>query len=394
MHLLVNRTASRIAPYMHHLFPPSGVSSRPFSIGPDSPFGVKLPTSLGSNISVKPTYKFENITNNGSNSSYWVHLAIASIVAFLTSCLKTGKAEESSETAAAKEAAAIAEKHGELWECIGRTPDIFGGYIYHYKLRKEFDEFSYEKIEQIFPALEPQTFRDILAIISMISQGRFKKLGYSTREDATGVYLDIPDKEALEGRFENLRKVHSGLKPLKIFSSEGVADDLAFILAYLNYDVLLSSGKEFIHDHFAHILPTLNLMLSYPEEYAVERDRIRGIIAYFLSRIIILEQMSEKDGFNDLKNQLPKLKTALGIAVDTLSAIPLIGVLEDRKLETFADNLFDLIEETRYREYWKKKFGEKFKSKAFAIHWERLANLEKPLAEESKIQATDIFAQP
>lgn len=45
-------------------------------------------------------------------------------------------------------------------------------------------------------------------------------------------------------------------------STKGIADDMEFIEAYFAHDSLLSSGKEFFHDHVAHIIPTIHLMLN------------------------------------------------------------------------------------------------------------------------------------
>src|ERR1700733_2701637 len=43
----------------------------------------------------------------------------------------------------------IAQKQGEIWECIGRTSDEYGGYIYHYKLRDEYD-YEYHTLRAWF----------------------------------------------------------------------------------------------------------------------------------------------------------------------------------------------------------------------------------------------------
>lgn len=50
--------------------------------------------------------------------------------------LKNGKRTEDEE---------IQNRSGYLWECIGRRPDQFGGFLYEFKLRKEFDDVTVEE---------------------------------------------------------------------------------------------------------------------------------------------------------------------------------------------------------------------------------------------------------
>ncbi len=409
MGILFSRIASRLGPRLQPLFQTSRASFRQFSYGRVSPLATRLANRLPKASTVIPKYNFGNTTNITGDRSYLGSLAAAVVSCIAYWFFRTINGSSASAQASISEVkchenidtreqdlAAIAQKQGHLWECIDRKPDEFGGYIYHYKLRKEFDfetlvlvghdhtkdengddelerveKASEEKTQQIFPAAEPEGFEDVSEILEFVSQGRFKKFGYSIKRDNTGVYLCIPDQEALEARFEKIRKFHPGSKPLKILSSEDVADDLTFIKAYLKYDVILG---EFVHDHFAHILPTLNLMLSFPEEYAIERERLRGVITTFLGRINLAEQMIEKGHLNDLKSQLPKIKTALGIAVDTLWAFPRMGTLENLNQDSFENTLLEVIEDS-FLKFWEKKFGEKFDRDAFANHWEQLVNL-------------------
>jgi len=219
-----------------------------------------------------------------------------------------------------------------------------------------------KKIDEIFPAVEPILFH---AHASYFHD--FEDLGYSYREDKSGIYINLPDKEVLEARFEKRRELHPSLKPLKIFSSEGVADDLSYAEAYLKYDVLLSSGKEFVHDHFSHIMPTISLMFT-PSEYSNnyfnffdERDRIRKIISKIICTIKTAEEVMKKNELASikLKDELPKLKTALGAAVDILWNTS--GFQSDylRRItyDNFVARILDVLCFGRYGMYAEKKFS-------------------------------------
>src|SRR5476651_1838468 len=140
-----------------------------------------------------------------------------------------------------QEQLAIAQKQGELWECTGRKPDQYGGNIYSYILKKEYDlelrtndsendmlshglkyDAVREKFSEIFPAIEPRSLKEARESIKTIQKF---DLGYGI----TGNILQVPDQEALEARFEKTRTKCNArsfeIAPLKIASSEGVADD-------------------------------------------------------------------------------------------------------------------------------------------------------------------------
>lgn len=391
MSSFIKRTASHFNSCLRSASQMSVHSFRQFNIGPvphqdkidklkmslvfqQNPFSAFLQPQ-------KNGYRFERAEETAGKMPFNRYFAFG-IAGFAVASLMFNKLEihatEKPDVSDQEELDAIAKKQGELWECIGRTPDEYGGYIYHYKFREKYrireeDDIKTKKdretalskkIDEIFPAVEPlpvpfdpkaDHFRD------------FKDLGYSYREDKSGVYTSLPDKEALEARFEKRRELHPSLKPLKVFSSEGVADDLSYAEAYLNYDVLLSSGKEFVHDHFAHIIPTISLMFTpsvYTNNYFHffdERDRIRKIISKIICSIKTAEEVMEKNelAYIKLKDELPMLKTALGASVDILwnTSDTEKEYLRGLKYDNFVLRFLDILCYGRFGRYAENKFG-------------------------------------
>ncbi len=321
----------------------------------------------------------------GSAASYWLFNAAEA---------ESPKIEPS-KTPEQEELDAIAQKQGEIWECIGREPDENGGYIYRFRLRDAYDFESWRlndgvdideesedvqaraeayirKVEEIFPAVEP-----ILAFLIRGESLMRSDLGYSLSYDKTGIYLNLPDKEALEARCEKLHKINPRFPLIKILSSDGVADDLAFIKAYLTYDLLLSSGKEFVHDHTAHLIRTIRALSK--ENFILERERFRGKISEMLDRIEWV-QNGERD---DLKSQLPKIITAIAAVIDLAWTAKRGKDVNDMRLLLKKSRFFSVIE-LAYQDHWEKKYGEKFDRKSMNSTWKEIRKLEqKPISDHA-----------
>ncbi len=190
------------------------------------------------------------------------------------------------------EAEEMKMREGHLWNhCSKRIPSPEGGFIYRFELGDEFNPRNYwgdkpmneiaaiemderyggdpdkennlplaataKKNEEISPAIESGVLE--LWMNGFFHTDRAEALGFRLYEEGGKFHLELPDAEALSTRWEAYRNSHPelNLPPLKIKSSEGIAGDLEFAQAFIDYDVLLSNGKEFIHDHLAHIIPTL-----------------------------------------------------------------------------------------------------------------------------------------
>lgn len=226
----------------------------------------------------------------------------------------------------AKDASELTKKTGKLWECIARTLQPCGGYIYQFKLKPEFDTVTANllatncsmaaqaKSKEIFPALEiyaedypylelkfrkseklqeewidekcnavlqnsngllpnsngtiTEIFQTIRHTIKAGLDKRLKigedlrYLGFKKITNQKGVYFFLPCREVLNEHFAKLKKIRPNLSGLSIASSEGVATDMDFVRSYMTHDGLLSEGAEFMHDHSAHILPLLYLKLE------------------------------------------------------------------------------------------------------------------------------------
>jgi len=289
---------------------------------------------------------------------------------------------------------AIAQKQGEFWECIGRKPDLERGYIYSYTLKKEYDlelrtdnvendRFSvaekydaiHEKFKEIFPAVEPRSLEEARASIKPIQKF---DLGY----DIQGNVLLVPDQEALDARFEKARTnvlATFEIAPLKIASSEGVADDLSFLDAYLKFDVLLSTGREFIHDHFAHLISTLYWMLS-SYQYAPERQRLRENVKRVQTLIINAEKFIDKKSdpgerkyFN---SHLLKIKTSAGSMVDRIWVLNNTHSSMNISFNPYASDFIGGFQGPNWGNFYEKKFGENVTKSKLDHLWEYFKNIE------------------
>lgn len=287
----------------------------------------------------------------------------------------------------------ISQLHGALWECVGCEQSSSGvGYNYKFKLRDEYNDITphpdrskrnaaqIEKMNAIYPALESSGM-DMLHKLS-VGIGRIGnysnelgQLGYKYEYEA-GVYLYLPDREALLASWDKLRENRPELPPLDIQESDGIADDLDFVKAYFTHDGLLSSGKEFLHDQHFHIIPLITLLLSSEQpslsgtnpSYKQTKASIVKILSKTYHRILMGRELCKTNILNIpeeelalLKKHLPKIETLLGIFVDYISAESSYSGLSSWKHErVYADNAFFnpwINPQSRWRSYLEKKFG-------------------------------------
>lgn len=250
----------------------------------------------------------------------------------------------------------IAAKTGEMWECIDCSNDKYGGEVYTFKIKPEFQTMNaqkhFEVYEKMWPAVEIEPHQiDLLLspdvkledlsgpalhlLGSIIKVRReLKQLGYDFKSDRTGndCYLKLPDRNALMARWERLRIKYPDLNELDVADSSGVASDIAFIEAYLSHDCMLSSGKEFIHDHTVHLLPTLAFMLSrevgkliYPKE---KFYLVKNVVQNYRKLVIARNQLIQgtlnmnAKAVAKAKKGLDQIDTVLGVIVDEISASP------------------------------------------------------------------------
>jgi hypothetical protein len=338
----------------------------------------------------------------------------------------TSKFSSLIDWATGEKAAAIAQRQGKAWECLDRLPDE-QGYIYLFRLKnacdptldpakaQEAERVFSERMVELYPAVEPDLGRVLLLDPEMDvpqwlkrnnvdarTQQQFidkltsdvqtmkiiQSLGFRYKSDATGHYLYLPDREALTARLIKLREKIPAAKVFNIVSSDGIATDSEFTKAYLaGYDALLSSGPEFIHDHFYHIIPALQLMLTDPQ-YTEHRLAAIEVIRHFYQRICIAQKVIEEklpalpeDEMEIIQEQLSKIETSFGIMVDIFwtinSAKDLVDITADLELFTTRDCTFvDAWNQKDYGDFGRRKFGEKIDTLDLKIAWKLMADLE------------------
>jgi len=317
----------------------------------------------------------------------------------------------------------IDAKSSHIWKCIDFANDKYGGEIYTFKLKPEFDKSNpmqgdnfMEEVPKIFPAVEqPAIYLDIMLNLSSTKELRSRifrdfpdifpfgqgideliekhksiskyakelnSLGYGYISDQSGCYFKAPNREALIARWEKLRSKNPELPELDIVSSSGIADDISFVEAYFIHDALLSTGKEFIHDHQIHLIPTLCMILSLKnaENYQRGKFGLYKIIQDSYRKIIIAKNMLDAgipnmapEEFSKAKKSINQMEAALGAFVDELSAGP--SIKENKKLiidkDSWEKHISRLLADDAglWDGYWERRFGKE------ALNAEQLKSL-------------------
>ncbi|HEY5259411.1 MAG TPA: hypothetical protein VIJ46_02105 [Rhabdochlamydiaceae bacterium] len=291
--------------------------------------------------------------------------------------------------------AEIAQRDGVLWQCIGRKSDG-PGFIYEYKLRDEYNDVTAnpdakkrgaaatQKMREAFPAVEdyganvlyldPQVPLKDLSPDAQSMRAYLKDLlalGYRAERREDGVYLYLPDREALLARWDKLREVRPQLPDLRILTSQGIADDLSFARAFFTHDALLSTSKEFVHDHLSHVIPTLALILvaearDKPSAYRDERSRLAHLLGKAYRRIMITRSLLEnnileipEDKLRWVRQDLPKIEATLGTLADVVSSM---GTYEetaeiDKALVYSRNAFFRAWDNPNWKVYFERRFG-------------------------------------
>ena len=214
----------------------------------------------------------------------------------------------------------LKEKEGSLWECISSKPGPNGGIIYLYKLREKFDSGDLitdeslkkrkalkKKQEETFPAVEPDNkmlplnpshAHDLIPLLA--------SLGYVWEEKI----LSLPDHKELVNGWIKLKAERPNLPPLKIGQFDYVLSPGEFIKNFTDYDAVLSSKEEFVHDSLIHVIPTLISMLEN-RDYTIIKNDLSKVLLY------ALEQIAKFKGEKYIKDAV---EFNLGLSVDILSA--------------------------------------------------------------------------
>lgn len=264
----------------------------------------------------------------------------------------------------------LTEKDGGIWKCIRREWNGYG-YTYVFKLDDEYNICKFkdqdrdaltkkleQKLEELYPALEPYTYNDVyfsFESATYFGKGKlFKSLGYQMGFSESGLYLYLPDCESLHGKWKELQMDDPELPDLNVISSEGVADHLTYVKMFLKYSAVLSSGREYLHDHYGHVSRIILQLLLSPSEYLENLALARNMVADLVQKIEqakeLMEQgteilSAEEQAF--LKDNMVILEANLGTACDVLYA-PSSGDTEF---------LLQILSQFDQTSYFKKFFG-------------------------------------
>nr|MBA2727428.1 hypothetical protein [Parachlamydiaceae bacterium] len=317
-------------------------------------------------------------------------------------------------------------KSGEVWKCIECVQDKYGGEIYIFTLKPEFvlknsiNQNKYqEKIYNIFPAVEapPELLDTALNFTADSIKGLKKRLaphfsterqlnaflkdqqpiakfakelnslGYSFKVHKSGSYFSAPSRESSIARWEKLREKNSDLPKLDVASSEGVADDMTFVEAYFIHDALLSTGKEFLHDHMTHLIPTICVILSQGKDYDKGKFALYQVIQESYRKIVLAKNVLGSGDLNmaseelaNAKKNINQMEAALGSFVDTVSSDISIGSqgklkIDQHSMEKHVSNLTN--EGGLWGGYWNRRFGDDaLKPESLKELWKCISGIE------------------
>lgn len=208
-------------------------------------------------------------------------------------------AQAAEKSAEEIEAEAIAQKDSKLVKCTGRTPDEFGGYIYHFEKREEH-ELELDNMD-LFAKF-------MFGYIDLFSTMMDEDLGYRWDNGK----LSLPDNVALEARGKLAEKKWPHLQPFNIFHYSGDLDDQTSLEAFTTHDFHLSDGQGFLYDHF-YIIPSIYLMTTnarYYEGREIAREAVKSLV----DRLKVSKEYFEQNGKDT--RELSELKTAIRLTVD------------------------------------------------------------------------------
>lgn len=293
---------------------------------------------------------------------------------------------------------------GELWSCIGRKASPYGGYIYRFVAKEEFDNYTpnenlslcikrvEKKSSEIFPAIEStaqelssfsKKMADVWRNFNSSQSQEFRRqvealneIGYQVfiGED---VQIELPDLEALLNGWKHLqnKRPELNLPDMDVVDSKGIADDVAYANAYRDHDALLSSGKEFVHDHTVHVMSRISLMLKGKESYESIKQYMTNIINEM--RVVIEEAESKEKADGILHKEKDKLDFIVGMVTDSLFSIDDEGSIKRVNLKMLEGWLNNPIVPSAkvWNNYLRKRFGPDCSFATISKLWKEIRRL-------------------
>jgi hypothetical protein len=205
---------------------------------------------------------------------------------------------------------------GRLWRCISKTENPLGGFLYRFKPREDITDFREENFKS-YPAIELLPEK-----ASTLTVHPLNKLGF----DWNGQELQLPDPTAVQQLWKKLRDEEKekgwptpNFNPTIIWSFNDTETDDDFIKYFLSNQIVISRGKEFLHDMTDHLAPTLQYMYSFRSKYALRRPMILACQSIYEQIQHAKKTIQENPNITDLTNDdITKLTFTLAWAIDTL----------------------------------------------------------------------------
>ncbi len=240
---------------------------------------------------------------------------------------------------------ALQQKESALWEATSRARTK-SGYIYEFKYKADLESGRIRL--EIFPAVEP--IDDYTLPLLKEDILLLKEFGFDFRKDENGIFLRIPDRDHLQAC---IQKAYPELNE-EIINSEGIADDISFIHAFLERFLLISDGKEFVHDSIFHVVPTLKFIKNHGlASFRSFRQISRNHVAKLLEKV---EKSEQLDHDPILKG---KIITMIGVDADGLwSRGSERDVQQIHSQLTPDEPLMSTWSDSSFQYYWQRTHGE------------------------------------
>jgi hypothetical protein len=269
-----------------------------------------------------------------------------------------------------QEHAEIEQKQGQMWRCESSHPNPLGGCIYHFSLKKQSKEVGEKRNRELFPAIELYQEKHLTIFGSEL----FQMLGYSVESTNEELKLALPDQEALERNWENLRFCSNRyIPPLQIQSSDDdVVPENIFIQGNIQGSIFLSPKGHFLHDQMLHIAPTLRqLLCEHKNRFPVVKLFLMGYRTLYLAKEAYSQlEPHEKAPYEPFQEKYKIAQTLLTIFIDIATSSP-VSIL---KFGTSA--LRQTIMNMQIQMHWSHYLHKKYPHHSFISCWDTMQALE------------------
>ena len=233
---------------------------------------------------------------------------------------------------------------GVCWDCIERERDTTGGWLY---------KFKYKVAPEQFPAVEPSLYG-----IGWLKS--LESLGYKAfKIDREGTFLVLPDLEVLEKRWGLLRQADPSLPKLNFLSSEGILDHEDFIKAWMEFDIIISRDKEFVHDQTIHAYMIFDLILKNPLIYREYKEEFKKRIHTRYEKVKSIRdgKLTKNTTLTLKENAFLKLHTEILLCIISAIVDAYSAYLDGYDKESEEKLLVSLLENKKWLNYLTNNYG-------------------------------------